>query len=164
MLVWQPDNNIPGTPSPLICLLRASSFFRPQQECLCGTLLICPGQSPFLSCSHCTVDRLLNVHVLHCVCTVCLYQSSLYFWRKETESHFSLFHCAKNNAKRKKFNEYFLKNYYQNTLAVCTLYREMHSKMLENLFYKQTFEAQHFLKLGITCTVLYALKALPMVG
>lgn len=31
-------------PSPLICLVYTSSFFRPQQECLCGTFLILPGR------------------------------------------------------------------------------------------------------------------------
>ena len=90
-------------PSPLICPVHISSFFRPHQECLfvepCWSAHA--EGSPSLSCPCCAVDIPLFLHMLNCIYIIYFYHCLLCyfvnFWKWGTESHFSLSPCAKSS-------------------------------------------------------------------
>lgn len=133
-------------PSPLICLVYTSSFFRPQQECL----FVQPSWSaqaegsPLLPCPRCTVDSPLFLPMLHCIYIICFYHCTfVVLWTSGRMGlcHFSLFPLCQDQwlvQSRKITQWYFWKNDYYNRWVICDGLRNAFSSAREPI-YKETF-------------------------
>lgn len=129
-------------PSPLICLLPASSFF-------CLSRIDCffvePSRStqaegpPWTPCSQCTVWTIWSSDMRLCIGTICFYHYSPCSSGRKRLTLISLCsYCAKASTKQEDPLHLFLKESLPEQVG-CS-HRQMHLQALENPCYKEACE------------------------